>query len=271
MKRLLRISQRGHTLLELACAMAVGAITLGVLGSGSVTISRSLAASDHYMRRANDGTRLLDYVARDLRRAVRVGKLSGGTPMTLKDFTAFSVTDTTMLTINVPDYYSSNTPDNSPGSSFKTSRYPRTVLNTSSTYNTGSNPLLKGVVSWNNAVATLPGVGETTRFSTSGADEIQIRYYRAKRSAADATECFFRAEYPAGSSTPISAPVEIAEQVLTGDSSTQLTVVDPKANDNGKHFRIQTSFVSRYRLSNTATTGTTQSVDVTLRNPRRDP
>ena len=228
--------RRAFTVVEMMLAMTAGTIVLGTLIAGSVAVRKSIITTDRYVTGMNNSTRLMDYVAQDLRRAVRVGTLVGGTNTAYKnDSTGFSVTTTNILTINVPDYYASNTPNNGAGSTFKTSRYQRSTLDTSSTYWASSGSLMNGVVPWSEATTTV-GSAATARYApvATSTGEIQVRYYRAARSGSDPSVCYFRGEYPANSNTAI-ATKEIAE-----------------------------------RISNAASTSTREVVGITSRNPRRD-
>jgi type II secretory pathway pseudopilin PulG len=299
MKRRLptRIGRVAFTLLEMMLSVGIGVMVLAVLIESLVSIQKSLNATDELSLRTNNGARLADAVARDLRRAVGVGTVNGtGTYTAINQSTAAVTTGTGLsdqntvamvtassgLAIVIPDFYASNTPDNSLGSTYKTSRYDRlTVLNVSSTYNpyatSSANAALNGVVPWTQAISS-----QQVAYNSTGTGLIQVRYTEGPRSSTDSTPCFFRTEYPQGSNTPNSASVEIAEQVIESDSATTLILIDPdrgsptlvingksvKVTDNGTHYRIQTSFTSRYRFT-TNTYGIDQYVDVYLRNPRR--
>ena len=213
----------------------------------------------------------MDYIAEDLRRAVRVGTLVSGTNTALKnDPNGFIITDTNVLTINIPDYYTSNTRNNAFGSSFKTSRYSRSTLDTSATYNSnGTGSILNGVIPWSEATTTVGSV-PTTRFApiASGSGEIQVRYYRGPRSAQDSTICFFRAEYPSNSNTP-NFIQEIAERIVDGTSTITLKVFAITNVGQPSLFRLQSSFNSEFTKSRTSV-GTEETVVVTTRNTRRD-
>jgi prepilin-type N-terminal cleavage/methylation domain-containing protein len=285
---LTRLRQSGFTLLELMVSLAAGLVALAVLIEGSVAVQKSLAASDQFSFRTNNGNRIADAVPQDLRLAVGVGTLDGSgnytklspssAPLTIGSGltdpnTLAIVTSISTLAITIPDYYGSNVPDNSVGSAYKTTRYPRSTLNTGAAYNgnSGSAAVLNGVVPWAQAVTTVTNT-TTTAFASTGTGLIQVRYTQGPRSAADATPCYFRTEYPSNSNTPNSAPVEIADDVVDSDSMTTLIIIDPDygtAADAGTHFRIQSNFTPRYRfISNTYSIN--QFVDVYLRNPRRD-
>ena len=264
-------NREAFTLLELIVSTAAGTIILAALASGAITIQKSIAATNAYAREVSNEARTMDYVAQDFRRALRIGTLVSGTASPLKNnATGFTVSDTQVLTINVPDYYGSNIPNNSTASTFKTSRYDRQILDTSATYNSnGSGSLLNGCVPW--AEATLMfNARPATRFAptTAGTGEIQVRYYRRPRSAQDATVCFFRGEYPTTSNVPLST-AEIAERVVEGSSMTDLTVFATTVDPAPTVFRLRSKFPSRYgRLHSSA--GTEQYVVVTPRNLRRD-
>lgn len=208
----------------------------------------------------------MDYVAQDLRRALRVGLLQSGTASTLKDFNEVSISETNVLTINIPDYYGSNIPDNAKASAFKTSRYRRSLIDSATGYNANSNAKLNGCIPW--AEAVIDGPNPILRYAptSAGNGEIQVRYYRGPRSASDGTLCFFRAEYPAGSNTA-SFKREIAERIVDSTSTTSLIISGSK---NGTRFQLQSKFVPRYRVANSGSAGSEAYVVVTLRNARRD-
>ena len=260
------------TLVEMMVASAAGLLLVASLASAAFAVQKSIMATSQYATGVNNENRLVDYVAQDLRRALRVGTLTSGGYATAKNISSFSITEGTMLAINIPDYYGSNTPNNAGGSTFKNSRYPRASLNTLSAYNSNGVALLNGCVPWTEATTTV-NAKPATRFAptASGSGEIQVRYFRGTRSASDATTCFFRAEYPAGSNTPNFPKQDIAERIVDSTSSTILVVNGYSVGSTpGMRYRIQSSFTPRLRRANNSTAGTEQYVEVTLRNPRRD-
>lgn len=261
--------RRGIVLAEMMVSMTIAVIILGVFTYASIGITRSLSGTERYIVGIANENRLMDYVAADLRRAVRASILTGSTSTLLKDSgsTTYSITETTILVLGIPDYYGSNTRDNTKGSSFKTTRYPRTTLNTSLTYNGNVNTLLNGVVPWDQA-QTVVGGKNVTLFAppAAGTGEIQVRYYRGVRSASDATVCFFRAEYPSGSATA-SSIVEIAERISDNLSTTTLLI---SARSSGQVFRLQSAFTPTYRRQGETSAPTTGILEVSARNPRRD-
>lgn len=268
--------RQAFTLLELLVSASVGFAVLAGLISAAIAIQRSISATNHYLASANNGNRLVDYVAQDLRRAVRVGTLVAGANTALKNNASFTVTETNTLTINIPDYYGSNTPNNASGSTFKRSRYARTDLNTQAAFNgNGAGSPLNGCVPWSEAV-TLVGSIQSPRFApvAAGSGEIQVRYYRGPRSGTDPTVCFFRAEHPSASNTPNSPAREIAERVIVGSSVTSLIITAPNLAvtdpNYGRSFEIKSNFTPKYGRSTIAAASTDQYVAVFLRNMRRD-
>lgn len=267
----LHSSRTAFTIVEMMVAAGAGLLLIGIVASASVGVQRSISATSQCATSMNNENRLLDYVAQDLRRAVRVGMIASGSYQTARNISSLSITETSILAINIPDYYGSNTPSNAAGSSFKTSRYKRDSLNTASTYNSSSVGILNGCIPYSEAVTTINSKPVTRFAPGAGTGEIQVRYYRGPRSASDATVCFFRREYPSNSNTAISPPREIAEKIVDGTSSTALLVSGYSVGTTqGMRYRVQSSFTPRYRSQNTSTAGTEQYVEVTLRNPRRD-
>ena len=117
-------SENAATLIELLIASSVAVVILGVITYASVSINRTMSATDRQVTGSVTENRLMDYVTEDLRRAVRVSVLSGSTSTVIKDTgsTSYTINETTKLVLSIPDYYSSNTPNNSAGSSFKITR-----------------------------------------------------------------------------------------------------------------------------------------------------
>jgi Tfp pilus assembly protein PilW len=258
------------TLVETMISMAIGTFVIGGLLTGAIAVRKSIDGTERYVTGINNTTRLMDYVVQDLRRAVRVGKLVGATNTPYKnDTTGFSVTTTNILTINIPDYYGSNTPDNSLGSSFKSSRYNRTNLDSGSAYWVATNSLLNGTVPWAEAATTI-GSAPAVRYAPAATSngEIQVRYYRGPRSASDSSVCYFRAEYPSASNTPNNIR-EVAEKISDNISTTTLTTFVTTPASGRSVFRVQSGFTPRYSIF-PSTSGTREVVGVTSRNQRRD-
>ena len=268
------VSRRSaFTLLETLVASAAGLLLVALLGSAAFAVQKSIGATSQYVTGINNENRLLDYVAQDLRRALRVGTItSGNYYATAKNLSSYSINESSSLAINIPDFYGSNTPDNASGSTFKSTRYPRSILNTLGAYNSNGVALLNGCVPWAEAAATVNSK-PATRFApaSAGNGEIQVRYSRGTRSASDDTVCFFREEYPASSNTPNFPKKDIAERIVDSTSSTILIVSGFSVGSTpGMRYRIQSSFTPKFRRGNASTAGTEQYVEVTLRNPRRD-
>ena len=271
MRRQLTSTQFGaYTLVETMISAVIGMFVIGGLLAGAVAVRKSVDGTERYVTGINNSTRLMDYVVQDLRRSVRVGTLVSGTNTPYKTgTTGFSVTSSNILTINIPDYYGSNTPDNSFGSSFKSSRYSRRNLDSGTTYWVSANSILNGTVPWTEAATTI-GSTQAPRYAPVGTSngEIQVRYFRAARSAADGSICYFRAEYPSSSNTP-NITKEIANRISDNISTTTLTVFVTTPASGRSVYRVQSGFTPRYSALS-STSGTREVVGITSRNQRRD-
>lgn len=260
--------------MELLMAVGTGVVVLGVFAAAAMNLGRSMFAADHYARASNDGSRLVDYMVQDLRRAVAVGVLSNGISTPLKNGSAATVSEGVTLTISIPDYYASNTPGGA-GSAFRTPRYARNDLNTDPLFNTQGPLPLNGTVQWEEGVTKVGGV-ETTRFSpvNLGSDQVEVRYYRAPRSRADSTICYFRAEHLPGNARPNFAPEELASWTTEGGGPVTLTIqapdLPPADVRYGKLFLVKTSFEPQFQRCGIGTPPAEQRLTVLLRNGRRD-
>jgi Tfp pilus assembly protein PilW len=92
MMSLRKYSSSGFTLAETVVASAVAAIILIAIVIGGVTLQRTFAGSDGGMKAQADQSRIMDYIARDLRQALYYSVCNSGQ----------------MVTLMVPDYLDSN-------------------------------------------------------------------------------------------------------------------------------------------------------------------
>ena len=100
--------ESGLTLAEVLIALAGSVIVIGALMAGSISLQKSFHASESYANTQADQRRLIDWVARDLRRSIGVSTCAaGGTPTKL---TSGSVdfNDLEAFVITLPAYYKSN-------------------------------------------------------------------------------------------------------------------------------------------------------------------
>lgn len=234
-------NRSGFTLMELLFATAVSSMVLGAAAIGVMTLQKSFVGSKQYARGMNDGTRLVDYVSRDLRNALKISRMTSGVAAPfIKD--SFDVTSTDQLVIFIPDYFVSNIPDNSSGSDYKLPRFSRSRLPTGK--------------EWFNYTEVVEVNG--TRRGPKYPGLLEVRYVKKARSAQDPTICYFRQEYEG---TTLRSERDVAENV----DSAQLTIqaVTPRT------FRILTSFASKWSLE-AARLGTRQYSTVHLLNQRRD-
>ena len=97
-----RKATSAYTLVELMMAVAMTAVILVAALSGVVSLQKSYASTEQYGIGMADETRLLDYLALDLRRAMSISATTA--PWTTDP-------DGQGLKINVPDYYRFNPSD----------------------------------------------------------------------------------------------------------------------------------------------------------------
>lgn len=232
------------TLVEMACAVAITSAVLAGASAGVVALQKSFAGYKQYAAGMNDGTRVVDYVSRDLRNALRVSRRTAGTAAVFKSG-FFQLTENDQLVIFLPDYYESNVPDNASGSDFKSPRLDRSNLTTGATFF----PYLE--------VVALVGATRVPKYP----GELEVRYFKQARSVQDPTQCYFREEYDGGAIPVLRSRREIAQRA----AAVRVTVTAL----NPSRFRILTSFSPEWS-GEAKRMGTLQASTVKLFNFRRD-
>lgn len=105
----LRASRHAFTLAEMLVAMTGSILVLGALLLSSTQLQRALYSSERYSAKQSDQRRLIDYMTRDLRRAIGVGAStavngSGAVPLAAATTT---IERGTSLVVTLPGYYQS--------------------------------------------------------------------------------------------------------------------------------------------------------------------
>ncbi len=110
MKTTTRVS--GFTMAEMMIAMTGSAIIIGALMFSSIGLQRAFRASELYAAAQADQRRLLDYMTRDLRRAVGIATSTSvvGGGATKVGTAPVTVDGQTGLFLTLPGFYKSNTP-----------------------------------------------------------------------------------------------------------------------------------------------------------------
>ena len=90
MRRLAQETRRAFTLLEALIASSIAAVALAAVASGAISMQRTAAAAEDFAMAKTDQARLSDYMALDLRRALRVTAGTDGV---------------TIMKLEIPDYY----------------------------------------------------------------------------------------------------------------------------------------------------------------------
>lgn len=113
MKRAARPARRAFTLAEVMIALAGSTVVLGALLFSSMQLQRALHASERHASSQADQRRLLDYLSRDLRRAVGIASTStvNGAGGARVAGAAVVVENGVALALTLPGYYQSEAPD----------------------------------------------------------------------------------------------------------------------------------------------------------------
>jgi len=108
-----RSKLRGFTMAEVLIALAATVIIIGALLLGCMSLQKSLRGSEVYASRQSDQRRLIDYIARDLRRAIDLSATNEeGQPMQITT-EPFKIQERAALIANLPGYYQTNVPHQS--------------------------------------------------------------------------------------------------------------------------------------------------------------
>jgi type II secretory pathway pseudopilin PulG len=104
---------QGFTLAEMLISMAGSAIIIGALLFSSIGLQRAFRSSELYAAAQADQRRLLDYLTRDLRRAVGIATSTtvNGSGATKVGTEPVTVEGEKNLLLSLPGYYKSNAPE----------------------------------------------------------------------------------------------------------------------------------------------------------------
>ena len=105
----LRGSQ-GFTLAEVMISVTASIIIIAALVVGCMGLQRALHNSEQFATAQSDQRRLIDYIGRDLRRAVSISTVDEGSTSALIAGQAIPVSAESSLVMTLPGYYQSNTP-----------------------------------------------------------------------------------------------------------------------------------------------------------------
>ena len=106
----LKAPHSAFTLAELLVAILASVILIGALFVGSIALQKTSCNSERFSTDQSNQRLLMDYVGRDLRRAVGIGtRFNGGISTRLTAGSAV-IENRTDLVITLPAYYKSNTP-----------------------------------------------------------------------------------------------------------------------------------------------------------------
>lgn len=102
-----RPPRHAFTLAELMISMAASMLIVTALLAGSMSLQRSLHGSEIFGSSQADQRRLMDYIARDLRRSTAIAARDTGTTTGLTAGGALDLSDRMALVLTLPGYYQS--------------------------------------------------------------------------------------------------------------------------------------------------------------------
>jgi hypothetical protein len=108
----MRTKRAAFTLAEAMIAMAGSVIVIGALLFSSIHLQRCLHSAEQTAGNQADQRRLLDYVARDLRRAIGIATTTSAGGLNGQPVNGANVTveNDSALVVTIPGYYQSQTP-----------------------------------------------------------------------------------------------------------------------------------------------------------------
>ena len=124
------------TLAEMLISMAASVIIIGALLVGSTGLHRALHASELYAASCSDQRRLIDFVARDLRRAIGIAATDAGGTLREVAGQTIEISERESLIVTLPGYYKSNAPSDGDFDQ----ALPVVPSSNGSTYGTGGGP-----------------------------------------------------------------------------------------------------------------------------------
>jgi hypothetical protein len=211
-------ARTGFTLVEILTAALITVIILGSVTAASVALQKSFLGNRQYMKASADSNRVIDYITQDLRNAMGVSRRTGTVSAALK-VGNFEITDSDQLCVFVPDYYTSNIPDNTTMSPYKTPRFSRANIPAGRTY-------------YNyDFIVKIDGITRIPNYPS----QLEIRYQKRARATGDPTVCFFRMEFEGGTLRRTNEIAEKAESMKV-----RVVAVDPW------DFQVSSSFASKW-------------------------
>jgi Tfp pilus assembly protein PilW len=98
----------GFTLAELMIGLGASVLMMGALMLGAISLQKSLTQNETYALRHSDQRRLIDYVARDLRRSVGVAATDAAGAPRVASGETIVISDLATIVLSLPGYYRSN-------------------------------------------------------------------------------------------------------------------------------------------------------------------
>jgi hypothetical protein len=111
--RSIQYKRRAVSLPEMCISMAASVIILGGLLLSGITLQKALHGSEVYAGSYSDQRRVIDYLGRDLRRAIAISATDAdGNPFAMKG-QSIEIADRATVVVTIPAYYRSDVPSSS--------------------------------------------------------------------------------------------------------------------------------------------------------------
>jgi hypothetical protein len=203
---------RGFTMAEMLIALTGSTIIIGAMMLSSVSLQKAFRASEQFAAGQADQRRLIDYLARDLRRAVGIATSTqvNGSAATKVRGESVVVEKETALVLTLPGYYQSNAPDDAKFDAV----LPVMVTERRADYGTAAGqapgvPVLfrKVFVAKEGCVCFVRQEAEAQEIIVRRAEELQTRITLQPDGTACVVEVWFQAAY--GSARPVVAAHDV--------------------------------------------------------------
>ncbi len=195
--------QAGFTLVEMLIALGSSVVILGTLIAGALGLQKSMRASEEYATRQAEQRRMIDYIARDLRRSIFLGVRNGPGAARQAASGSILLSGTTTLEAVIPGYYKVNTP----GSAGFDEALPVVMLDDGADYgrdgkaaptvNVGFRKIFVGA---EKSVCFVREEAGTTDIIVRDAENLEFRATISADGKMAALECWFRPRNRKGSS-----------------------------------------------------------------------
>lgn len=186
------------TIAELMISMAASMLIVGALLAGTMGLQRSLHASETYGSSQADQRRLIDYLARDLRRSIAIAATDAGGASGMLAGETVTILDKASLVLTLPGYYKNDVPANADFDQ----PLPVITSNDGASYGTTAGPAPGVVVSYRKVFLPEEGCvcfvrqeADAKHIIVRKAEELSLRVTIARDGQSGGIEAWFRSPF----------------------------------------------------------------------------